>query len=453
LANAATPYPGYPIRFGQEGTNVSNVQRMLRTIAQKNPSVPSLSVDGVFGSRTTESVRAFQRAYALAPDGIVGQITWDKLNEIAAPSPSPDSDYPGYLLRSGSQGEDVRTLQSRLKAIAAEYPQVPDLAVDGYYGNGTTNTVRSFQRANGLAVDGITGKMTWDKVKEVYDSLSGGDGYPGYLIRYGMRGDEVRQIQSWLKRIRPYYPGIPDLVVDGVFGSGTYAAVTAFQTLSSLSADGIVGQQTWSALSNASKSVDIPSPIQPPYPGYTLSQGSSGIFVTQLQYWLNTVRAIYPTIPRITVDGQFGSATRSAVIAFQRNTGLTADGIVGALTWNELYRQYIRALSNQGSDVAVFTTDAEFEEEVTEEVISCPECAVPEERLSGADLDLFKRLMGTLSKHYPFLSGPDSVDFLTDHDRKTLITFQQFFGLIPDGQFNEKTKNKMLQVYKSLGYV
>lgn len=99
---------------------------------------------------------------------------------------------------------------------------------------------------------------------------------------------------------------------DGVFGAGTAAAVSAFQSDRGLSADGIVGEQTWTALIT------------------TVSSGDSGEAVTALQVQLNKTGA------GLTVDGEFGAATRAAVEGFQSAAGLTVDGVVGPQTWQSL---------------------------------------------------------------------------------------------------------------------
>lgn len=99
---------------------------------------------------------------------------------------------------------------------------------------------------------------------------------------------------------------------DGVYGPATASAVTSFQADRGLSADGIVGEQTWSALIT------------------TVSSGDSGEAVTALQVQLNKTGA------GLSVDGAFGAATQSAVQSFQSAAGLTVDGIAGPQTWQSL---------------------------------------------------------------------------------------------------------------------
>lgn len=99
------------------------------------------------------------------------------------------------------------------------------------------------------------------------------------------------------------------LTVDGAFGPATHDAVTAFQTRSGLTADGIVGPDTWRALI------------------VTTERGDRGAAVKAVQAELNAHGAA------LTVDGVFGTATRAAVTAFQTRNGLTADGVVGPDTW------------------------------------------------------------------------------------------------------------------------
>jgi hypothetical protein len=122
----------------------------------------------------------------------------------------------------------------------------------------------------------------------------------------GSSGDRVRAVQYLLRQAGS------TTGVDGAFGSGTRAAVVAFQTARGLTADGVVGAATWEALVAQ------------------LRQGSSGEAVRGLQTLL-TARG-YAT----GVDGAFGSGTRTKVVSYQGGHSIHPDGIVGADTWYRL---------------------------------------------------------------------------------------------------------------------
>jgi len=174
--------------------------------------------------------------------------------------------------------------------------------------------------------------------------------YPGTALRLGSTGRDVQSIQVYLNRIRQNYPAIPAVTDEpGVFGSSTQAAVTKFQSIFSLTADGIVGQSTWNKISQIYVSVARLAALDSEGttlgigtvpPTSTLRVGSSGIDVITLQYILSFISEFYPTIRSVTQDGIFGNQTAQAVIEFQQTMGLTADGIVTPATWRALYDTY-----------------------------------------------------------------------------------------------------------------
>ena len=174
--------------------------------------------------------------------------------------------------------------------------------------------------------------------------------YPGTPLRVGSTGLDVQTIQTYLNRIRRNYPAIPVISDEtGVFGDSTRAAVTKFQSVFNLAADGIVGKATWYKISNLYTAVtrlaELDSEgtslgIGTVPPAVVLRQGARGQDVITLQYLLDVIAEYYSGIPGPGQDGIFGNATREAVIAFQRQMGLVADGIVGPATWDSLYRTY-----------------------------------------------------------------------------------------------------------------
>lgn len=83
------------------------------------------------------------------------------------------------------------------------------------------------------------------------------------------------------------------------------------------------------------------SGIPSSWPGYTLSQGSSGTKVRQMQEQLNVIAGAYPAIPKITVDGIYGPATAAAVSKFQSVFGLPVTGTVDYRTWYKISEIYV----------------------------------------------------------------------------------------------------------------
>lgn len=251
-------YPGTPLQEGDRGVEVQLLQYYLSAIAVFYPQIPNVSIDGRFGPELFKAVLNFQRSFGLIEDGIVGRETWNRiyaLYETLSDKIVPDEsipEYPGMTLQQGSSGENVRRIQTALNNISAQYPSIPLLVEDGIFGTATTTAVRAFQRQFGLTVDGIVGVLTWNKIFEVSALIDTGEEageemppYPGTLLRNGSRGNAVRLMQERLKSISIYYPVIPDITADGIFGPATQAAVIAFQQMMGIAADGIIGQQTW----------------------------------------------------------------------------------------------------------------------------------------------------------------------------------------------------------------
>ena len=174
--------------------------------------------------------------------------------------------------------------------------------------------------------------------------------YPGTPLRRGSVGPNVVIVQTELNRISQNYPAIPKVAaVDGIFGAQTENALMAFQRIFDLTPDGVVGPATWYALVRLYTAVtslsELRSQGQKFYTiawnqGQPISPGDRGIRVEHLQYMIRVLSAYISQIPSVTVDGVYGSATRSAVLAAQGFFRLPQTGTVDLVTWDEIYDQF-----------------------------------------------------------------------------------------------------------------
>ena len=353
-------YPGTPLRVGSTGTNVAIIQNQLNRIRRNFPSIPLINpVDGVFGPSTEAAVKAFQKSFKLTQDGSVGKGTWyeisyiyvavKKLAELGSEGEDVDvpDTPPASVLKEGDTGVGVQAVQYMLRVASQFFAEIPDVDMDGVFGPITKNAVKSFQSYFGLIPDGIVGHATWQQMIDIYkqvepDVPNGSCGckpYPGTPLRQGSTGTSVSDLQYYLNAIGVVNTLIPQLAVDGIFGSGTTQAVRVFQQLFGLSVDGIVGPATWAEVCNQFCNLPVKPPC-PPYPGGVYRRGSTGNAVRNIQFMLNVIALNYPQVGRVTVDGIFGAATEASVRTFQQLFGLTVDGAVGQATWTRMCQVY-----------------------------------------------------------------------------------------------------------------
>ncbi len=275
-----------------------------------------------------------------------------------APTAPTLPSYPGFPLKRGSIGEDVRTLQRQLNRVSRNYPSIrPELALDGYFGANTEQTVKKFQTTFNLDVDGVVGKATWYKVKAIFNAvkriadiqsegltLSEVDRIFRELLRLGDTGIDVQNLQYYLAVVAYFDNSIPVPVENGVFDPQTEAAVRAFQASEGLREDGIVGRDTWGALIRRYDALlaSLPDLLGDDaayvYPGRFLSLGSTGEPVLELQKLINRAASSDPSIPSVAEDGVYGEETEKAIRVIQQKNGLAVTGVTGLTTWETVVR-------------------------------------------------------------------------------------------------------------------
>lgn len=186
-------------------------------------------------------------------------VTIESLGHFCRSAPSQGSNEPweefsplldgSRLLRVGAGGTDVALLQELLALLGFD----PGPA-DGVFGPATENAVRDFQLSSGSTPDGVVGSQTRAALADALgaaaipasETVAADPGVADLgtrLLQAGVSGTDVAALQRLLAGLG-FDPG----PIDGVFGSGTAAAVRAFQSAHGLAADGVVGAQTRAAL-------------------------------------------------------------------------------------------------------------------------------------------------------------------------------------------------------------
>ncbi|MGN0762880.1 MAG: peptidoglycan-binding protein, partial [Aristaeellaceae bacterium] len=264
------------LKNGDIGDAVKQMQVALNALGYSTNGA-----DGKFGTGTENAVRLFQKANGLKQDGKAGTQTltllyqqYDSLQSggsagstggstsggsTSGGSTSGSSLFGGNYatLEYGSRGDRVKILQTALNQLGYSAG-----SADGKFGAGTQKAVTAFQKANGLTADGKAGRMTLQKIEALLGGSSASTttpppaattapdtgsssatGMPTRTLRKGYTGDDVKSLQTRLKALG-YYTGS----IDGKYGSGTVAAVKAFQKAAGLQQDGIAGPATCKAL-------------------------------------------------------------------------------------------------------------------------------------------------------------------------------------------------------------
>ena len=82
ISGIPASWPGYNLEIGSTGDKVRQMQEELARIPQAYPAIPTITADGIFGSRTREAVQKFQSIFGLPATGIVDYPTWYKISDI-----------------------------------------------------------------------------------------------------------------------------------------------------------------------------------------------------------------------------------------------------------------------------------------------------------------------------------------------------------------------------------
>ena len=260
-------YPGSPVRKGDRGQDVEQIQVSLNRIARNYPAIPRVTPDGIFGEATEKSVKAFQRIFNLTPDGIVGNATWYALvriyvavTRLAQLEGEGQTIYdPDYVLPStvseGDSGEVVSTIQYRLSVLGRFVNYLPNISVDGRFGPRTRDAVLAFQRYEGLPQTGEVDRATWDALANAWRGAEASLASREERVPAFARDGEAQPLRVIIQRGQAMQP-----IHQGVFNAAVEALRTVLyipqdaprwlQEAARLPQTGVVDRATWDALSD-----------------------------------------------------------------------------------------------------------------------------------------------------------------------------------------------------------
>lgn len=185
------------------------VKNGLHLYVVKNTNMPAILVECCFCDAQQDMNR-------YNPDSLSDAIVRGLTGQTA---PNPDE----------AEKKTILDLQKALNRLKIRDDNSKPLVEDGIIGNATRSATRNFQRLVGITENGMAGPTTWQAIEQILAKP--------VLRANHAAGTTVKYLQHRLK-----------VVVDGVYGVVTATAVQVFQRQQGLTADGIVGPQTWDKL-------------------------------------------------------------------------------------------------------------------------------------------------------------------------------------------------------------
>ena len=158
-------------------------------------------------------------------------------------------------------------------------------------------------------------------------------------------GQSIRSLQTMIRVIAQHEPNQPSLIPDGIYGTQTTGAVSAFQRNHGLPATGVTDQTTWEAIVAAYEPALIQTTQAQPLeiilePNEVLGRGSTNPNIFILQGVLAVLSNAYGSITPPTHSGILDEATSTSLMGFQEMAGLPQSGELDRITWRQLALHY-----------------------------------------------------------------------------------------------------------------
>jgi len=356
-----------------------------------------------------------------------GREIFDNINDLVGEI------FNSYIRRDGS-----------IEPLFAAYCDGVEVVCDGLSQWGSVDLAE-----DGLSYIDILKRYYGDDISIVTNvPIENSEGsVPPVPLRIGNSNDYVRTAQLRLNRISDNYPNIPKIAFpDGVFSYDTENAVEEFQRTFGLTPDGIIGNATWYTIQRIYNAVKRLNALNSE--GLTLDEvtkqfpevlrlGDTGTGVANLQYYIRYLSQFYNTIPSVELDGIFGPSTEAAVRDMQRTFGLPVDGIVGIVTWNTMYNNYLSFIE---------TIPLQYVEGV---VVPFPGVTL-RFGSESEDVRLLQEYLNYISNFYTSIPSITPTGYFGDITQSAVIAFEELFGFPPNGVVDAELWDEITSVYSDL---
>lgn len=167
-------------------------------------------------------------------------------------------------------GRPVRSLQYMLRQLSKEYEFLPEVALDGVFGEKTLEAVMMFQREFVPPVTGVVDYRTWNAIRNEWEETENKLREPRAVRAFPGNGRQAEQgerypymvvPQSMFRVLSYFINGISDTPEDGKHGELSAENVRWLQEKAGLPVTGVLDQRTWDALSRLYEVVVLPSYI------------------------------------------------------------------------------------------------------------------------------------------------------------------------------------------------
>ena len=323
------------IKEGKQGLQVEKLQARLKELGYYLGEVT-----GICDKATVTGIKDFQTKHFLKKTGIADVEMQSILygasafsaSMVLTPSPAPTAVPPKDTVRQGDKTDDARSVQQRLQELGYYKGKIT-----GTFNTASVKALKEFQEKHGLNPDGVCGeqsrKALWkdDVIYAVPTAIPIVEALPTLppitpenvvMIQAGARGNAVLNLQVRLTDLGYYVSR-----QDGVCLEDDISAIRAFQRANGLKVDGKAGYETQVlAYSDTAVRGSIVAVTA------TVRYGDEGDSVVTLQNRLKELEYL-----ETEADGKFGMATKTALMDFQRASGLPKDGVAGPLTQTKIY--------------------------------------------------------------------------------------------------------------------